>query len=71
MMHSTHRESQLTEDIPAGAGAASMVRQAPRDGQSAAAPPRNGLLSLACALGRTVRDTLHVTLDALRGGYDH
>jgi hypothetical protein len=31
----------------------------------------NLLLSLVCAVGGAVRDTVYVTLDALRGRYDH
>jgi hypothetical protein len=40
-----------------------------------AEPPGPGLrtllLSVACVLGGVVRDTVYVTLDALRGRYDH
>jgi hypothetical protein len=29
------------------------------------------LVGIACAVGTVVRDTVYVTLDALRGRYDH
>ncbi|HVN98760.1 MAG TPA: hypothetical protein VMT49_01860 [Steroidobacteraceae bacterium] len=30
-----------------------------------------GLVSLACAMGGVLRDTVYVTFDALSGRYDH
>jgi hypothetical protein len=68
-MSVANHESQPSERLPVESSA---VSEPAVDIQQGAPSSRvKGLVRLAFALGGGVREALYVTLDALRGGYDH
>ena len=75
-MNTTETTSEGTRGARPGADA-SAPRAAHGPADATALPPVHmgagvkGLVSLACAMGGVLRDTVYVTFDALNGRYDH